>query len=314
NFRTRNEYDQDCRLTATFQENRQGFGAWTAYERTFYSYEQFADSTIKTTRIEYWRNDLNAWSINNFNREVYDAKEQLIRFYSEFDEGRAGENIYRYNELGEQVYERAGFRDRQTAQWYYWHERLVLENTPTRQLYLRRNDLDTISQQYRYTYLWEQLFDEQERVLAQNFIDSVWNGSEYEVSDRQITFEYEDYCDGLTKTQFQREGASGLTPQPRGKIVYGYLNDAECDFVLEETALEIHPNPSNHFIMISSELLYDSQTSIKVIDLRGSTVKTFTNFGRQNRLTLDLRDLKSGMYIVQLNHPESQQSQRIIKQ
>lgn len=313
-YRTRNEYNQDCRLSATYEESRQGFGNWEATERTFYTYEPFADSSVTTMRIEFWRNDLNRWSINNFNRQVFDPKGQLTRFYNEWEGGRAGESIYRYDEAGNEIYAREGFRESVTAQWFYWHESILLENTSTKQVNLRKNNFDTIRQQYDHITLWEQITDEQDRLLEQNFIDSLWNGIGYEIIDRQITYQYEEYCDGLVKTQFQREGASGLAPQPTGKLEFGYLKAAECLELGDEFSLQIHPNPASHLIMLTSDLLLDPQTSIRVIDLAGRIVKNFPNTGRQSRLALDIRALKEGVYIIQLNHPERQLSQQIIKQ
>ncbi|MFK7921167.1 MAG: T9SS type A sorting domain-containing protein [Bacteroidia bacterium] len=313
-YRRRNEYDQDCRLTATYEERREGFGNWDATERTFYTDEQFDDSTVKITRIEYWRDDLNRWSINNFNRQVFDTKGQLIRFYNEWEGGRAGESIYRYSEAGEEIYAREGFREFISAQWTYWHEAILLENTSTRQVSLRRNDWDTINQEYRHITLWEQITDEQDRLLEQNFIDSLWDGSGYEINDRQTTYQYEEYCDGLVKTQFQREGASGLSPQPTVKVEFGYLKAANCLALDDELSLQIHPNPASHLLMLTADLLLDPQTSICLIDLAGRIIKSYPNPGRQSRLALDIRDLEVGIYIIQLNHPERQLSQQIIKQ
>ncbi|MEM6345101.1 MAG: T9SS type A sorting domain-containing protein [Bacteroidota bacterium] len=313
-FRTRNEYDEDCRLTATYDENRNGFSPWVAFRRVLYTYEETTDSLVVKSQSESWRADLNQWTLDNLERQVYDLQDNLLHRITTYPNGAAGESVYRYDDEGNRSYYREGYRELQTSQWMYWVESFTFENSATRHVNLRRNDWDTTRQQYRLSSRWEQDFGENGRLLAQNYKDTLWNGTSFDFRDGQITYQFDEYCDGEVKTRFRREGSSGLAPQPTGKIEYGYLKAADCTTIADNFSLQVNPNPSNHVIMIESELLVEPQVSIRLIDTRGSVIKTYPNTGRQGRLTLDIRDLKAGMYILQLNHPEHQISQQIFKQ
>ncbi len=314
NFRIRNEYDEDCRLTATYDENRNGFSPWVAYRRVLYTYEESSDSLVVKSQSESWRDDLNQWTLENLGRQVFDPQDNLLRSITNYASGAAGESVYRYDSEGDRTYYREGYRELETSQWLYWVESFTLENSATRYVNLRRNDWDTTRQQFRLSSWWEQDFGEDGRLLAQNFNDTIWNGTSFDYRDGQITYQHEDYCDGEIKTRFRREGASGLAPQPTGKVEFGYLRPADCASLADEISLEVNPNPSSHLIMVESELLLDPQVSVRLMDTKGSVIRTYANTGRQGRLTLNIRDLKAGMYILQLNHPERQISKQIFKQ
>ncbi|MEL7339887.1 MAG: T9SS type A sorting domain-containing protein, partial [Bacteroidota bacterium] len=310
--RRRYEYGPDCRQTARYEEERQGFD-WVANSRTFISYEDGVDSSKVVRRFERFRLDSNRWVITQIRSSVLDAQGREIRSRADYADGASGEERTAYNEEDKQIYQRQGYRQFATAKWTYWYEYERLAEDDNRLFEVRRYNYDTLLQQYNSIIYYDFEYGENGRIVEQVFRDSSWNGAAYDFVERTIRFDAERYCDGLLRTEFITEGASGLSPQPTGKIEYGYAKNADC-LSVESATLQIHPNPATQIIMLESELLLDPQTRIQIVNLQGQIIRELSPAGRQPRQQIDIQDLEVGLYILQLSHPEQRFAQRFYKE
>lgn len=74
---------------------------------------------------------------------------------------------------------------------------------------------------------------------------------------------------------------------------------------LEQLSIKVYPNPTADFVNIDAgEVL-----RIQLIDLNGKVLRTATG----QKVSIDLKDIKSGMYILQVGNDETSSSHRIIK-
>ncbi|MEL6592314.1 MAG: hypothetical protein AAFQ68_19615, partial [Bacteroidota bacterium] len=266
-FRRRYEYGPNCQETAQYDERRQGFGGWEANRRILTSYETLGDSTKTTRRYEVFRTDSNRWVIDQILTENLDPAGRVLRSQADYANGAAGEELSRYNDQGDRIYIRNGYREFQTGQWIYFWEYEQLEVEPNRTLEVRRNLYDTTLQQYTAINYTEFRYEGDGRLNELISQDSTWNGNAYEYNERNIRYDAERYCDGLLRTEFITEGALGLSPQPTGKIEYGYAETPDC-LSIDASSFQLHPNPATHIIMLESELLFDPTTKVQLVNLQ----------------------------------------------
>ncbi|WP_436517969.1 DUF5018 domain-containing protein [Ekhidna sp. To15] len=109
----------------------------------------------------------------------------------------------------------------------------------------------------------------------------------------------QDFTDALTYTVTAEDG---LTTQ-----VWTITVTVEEEQVLglENLKINVYPNPSSDFVNIEA----DEMLKVQMIDLNGRVLRNKTG---QN-IRLNLKDIKSGMYILQITDGETSISQRIIK-
>ena len=73
----------------------------------------------------------------------------------------------------------------------------------------------------------------------------------------------------------------------------------------DQLSLEIYPNPVTNFINIESE----SEVGVKVINLNGQELQS--DYGR--KMKLNMEDLASGVYLIQIQRGDEIIRKRIIK-
>jgi hypothetical protein len=76
-------------------------------------------------------------------------------------------------------------------------------------------------------------------------------------------------------------------------------------------AISVYPNPSNGILNFSSNAILENIT-VQIVDISGRIVFTNSNFNSNE--TINISFLKSGIYIVKVNHEGKTFSQKIIKQ
>jgi hypothetical protein len=64
--------------------------------------------------------------------------------------------------------------------------------------------------------------------------------------------------------------------------------------------LEVYPNPSLGYVIISYELETEADCSIEIKDLMGRTVQTLTTTGKQDQITVVTENWQAGTYIATL--------------
>jgi hypothetical protein len=64
--------------------------------------------------------------------------------------------------------------------------------------------------------------------------------------------------------------------------------------------LEVYPNPSSGYVIISYNLETEVECSIEIKDVTGRTVQTLITTGKQDQLTIVTENWKTGVYVVTL--------------
>ena len=145
-------------------------------------------------------------------------------------------------------------------------------------------------------------------------------------------FDIEKSADGLSfsktgqVTAFNRSGRNGysfLDGHPLDKMNFYRLKQIDIDgkftyssivsiwIDVSELKFSLSPNPASHFINISYPGKKDLVT-ITIYDVQGKLLKQQTSKNNVP-ITIDIRDLKAGMYFIQLNDGETIHSGKFAK-
>lgn len=84
------------------------------------------------------------------------------------------------------------------------------------------------------------------------------------------------------------------------------ITATSVDDLTEPGSITISPNPSTHFINISS----GGSAKVIIADLKGSVIK---NQAIQGNTRMDISDLRSGIYLIRIVNDEAAESLRLIK-
>jgi hypothetical protein len=73
---------------------------------------------------------------------------------------------------------------------------------------------------------------------------------------------------------------------------------------LESFELNVFPNPANNQITIAGHLAHEAQTELRIVDMRGKLVLVRNLVMASTGQVLDVSQLASGTYIVQVQSSE----------
>ena len=80
--------------------------------------------------------------------------------------------------------------------------------------------------------------------------------------------------------------------------------------------ISVFPNPTNDFLNISYKIVHDENIKFEIIDLLGETVLSFNdnllNTIGENKKTLDIRNLNSGIYFLHLSSPSNSETLKFV--
>jgi hypothetical protein len=83
---------------------------------------------------------------------------------------------------------------------------------------------------------------------------------------------------------------------------------ADCEFNASKT--EIYPNPAQDFIKVITEI--EDQSILRILNLDGRELKTLPLISKQT--LVDIRELTSGVYILEIDKKGSLNRLKLIKQ
>jgi len=116
------------------------------------------------------------------------------------------------------------------------------------------------------------------------------------------------YCDGLLKSTLYQINKEGDYENSTLKK-YAYAFGENCNN--STMTANIFPNPSKGILHIQSELLETAGASIGIVALTGSPVLSIEVPERISTFDLDLSELPSGVYVLQLTSHESTINKKI---
>lgn len=90
------------------------------------------------------------------------------------------------------------------------------------------------------------------------------------------------------------------------------LSDINYRTKLAETKIKIFPNPSFKVIWIISNLDKADQTKLKIYNIHGKIVTSFYNIANSKIMRLDISNLSSGIYFVELTNGRKTATSKII--
>lgn len=91
---------------------------------------------------------------------------------------------------------------------------------------------------------------------------------------------------------------TGTNPQTLAGITFNQCTSTEITDVTINTNLLVYPNPASEFIKLKFENYYFSSGTIRIIDLMGKTIKSYTISNFQNEFVFSVVDLKDGIYFI----------------
>ncbi|RRN76904.1 T9SS C-terminal target domain-containing protein, partial [Pseudoxanthomonas sp. SGD-10] len=96
-----------------------------------------------------------------------------------------------------------------------------------------------------------------------------------------------------------------------GKYVYSQIVSLDFSALAEEN-LVVYPNPADKFVSIKG--YFQENTTVTIIDVSGKIVK-YINFSPYDSLGIDVSDLKSGVYIIEVRKVDNKliKSSKFIK-
>ena len=192
------------------------------------------------------------------------------------------------------------------------------------------------------------IFDPLVETLDTDFGGVIWASDFYLVSDQDVSNgqividvpEYalepnayyiviELYSNGLNNDILIRDDTSVLQPwfaslvyYPSDQTWYSNPNSAAIELGLDGfenkiienilTGIQCYPNPTQNSIEVTSSELISGSSSINIYNITGGCVKnyTFSNFGQSQ--ILDLDNLLSGTYILELNNNDKTSKHKLI--
>lgn len=144
--------------------------------------------------------------------------------------------------------------------------------------------------------------------------------------------------EGLTLTSFFGgfDYAVCSTLQPDGKLIVGGTAGQGSDYMLgmaryttgitvgiaenyqNKISTKIFPNPISNNANLSFKLQSEGKVSVNLIDLSGREIKTYANKKQykkgQHQFTLDISDVKPGIYFLNVSTEDHSQILKLVKQ
>ena len=255
------EYLADCLIksaTHYFKDILTDTNDWQPNDRILYSYSN-NNQNINYIVENYAGGD--EWDLIYKGHEYYDNRGNLLEEYNSNEQPRLYENTY-------------DSKDRLVFQTLY------TSSDPDSALLFRRET------EYKY------FEDENGFLIKMLYSRRYANNNTY-----NYTFLYENYCDGLTKTE-EYTTFIGV----RKQWYYEYDEPTNC-LESEEVMMQISPNPSSGSFTITSDLLFQN-TEISIYSSNGQLIQSipFVNRADIQKITFD--NIPNGVYFVRLKSDE----------
>lgn len=307
-------YDTDCRAPSSFRERWDlTLRKWVKYNQRITTYEESPDSSVQISAEQTWNSDLENWFTTKDIRQVFDSQDREIKTWTFDAGGRQTSSLINYNSEGEIEYQLSSNRPNASATWIHSYEYQLLTKTALREHYRQQIGWDTLRNAYRVYAEISQDFDQQGRIIEEIQKDSSWNNNQYDSDYRIWRYDFEDYCDGLTKTRIIKRGEEGLSPQPVSRTDYSYLYKPDCGKLSGSFDMSIAPNPAHNWLILESEMLQLPDVRIQIVDHLGRVHFSDAPGERQSRYTVPISSLQVGTYILQLTGPAESISRTFIK-
>lgn len=253
------EYFHDCLIksaTRYYKNPAEGTEAWSPYERTLYSYSN--DLKTKSFEAETYMGD-DQWNLVYDGYEIYDDKGNLLEEYNSSDPARLFENAYDHkNRLVHQI------------------------------LFMPAGEDNILTQRRESVY---EHFEDENGHLVKTLLHRRYDDDSDFVT---LTFLYENYCDGLVKTEeyIRNDGTRRLW-------YFEYDEPVDCPEG-ETFEVSIFPNPATSSLTVSSELLLYN-TEISVFNSAGQLIRKLPFMQRSDSQFIPLGQLPNGAYFIRLN-------------
>jgi hypothetical protein len=93
-----------------------------------------------------------------------------------------------------------------------------------------------------------------------------------------------------------------------GNVNWSPIIFADCKN--ESTQIEVYPNPAKDYIKVITEI--DKKTTLRILSLDGSILKSLTLFSKQTLVSL--KDLVNGVYFIEINGKTASKTIKIVKE
>ena len=120
--------------------------------------------------------------------------------------------------------------------------------------------------------------------------------------------EYEDYIVYATDGNvLVDQNIPGQIPQTVSDVVVCQNNSGLTEGI-EETSVKFYPNPATNYIKIEADSFWLG-SDILLTDVQGKEIKTWKSW---NGLELDLSNIPSGLYLIELNSTDQKTQKRLV--
>lgn len=237
--------------------------------------------------------------------KAYDEVGQLILdtlFWKRDGEWKELENyLYHYNESGRMIEKQKNSVFSFNSQTEY--EQWMYDGNDNLVFYIRWREKPSNPFQviYKDSIILE--YDDRKRV------EKKWiYSTRFTTENPTQFFTYDYYCQDILK-----ESTRDFLPYVY-RTIYEYDTgfDDDCAEDIEDSSISIHPNPSNGFVQLRSDLLGAENALIRVFDVSGRELFKQNFRELKNFIELDLSFLQAGMYFISLEIGDRIETQKII--
>ena len=285
-------YDEQQQLIEIVEENYSD-NSWLNVEKEVFEY----DNSNRLIRDKYysWKN--NDWVPKRMSEFTYTndgfKDTETIKLYQISQWNTAGKITFEYNEENLLVLRTV----------YLFQGGEFVANSRAIITYTGFNEPETESLQLFYNNQWYDYSIKYHSFDAQNLlIQTKWDYWNYDLNDwKTIYLDTYSYNNDNLLSVFleQYYDNKGLVNIQVTYYNYNPLSSAEFILVNDNKTIIISPHPVVNISEISFPEINNEQAKLKIINLSGEIVKSI-DITLQNRTFLDVRDLPSGIYTMQI--------------
>jgi Secretion system C-terminal sorting domain len=258
--------------------------------------------------ISYYKNVLGEWQFDTKYIYLYEPLKRTIKSYgfSNSEWVYIGEGVMEEDINGNVIRGWSSVSDF-AAEEERLYEYDNYNNVVAEEYYIKQNESDSLRLAIKTEYQNTYNENNQLKSIEIRTVDyDLWTGEvEFEFTYNK---QYSYYCDELLK-----EGRSILSNQEISESIrYYYQKGTECE-EQENYEVTVSPNPVTNLLTIESQALLNIETSILIVDSKGSLVYFKDIPERISTHIINFSALPSGMYYIIIDWNSGKLSEKVVK-
>lgn len=189
-----------------------------------------------------------------------------------------------------------------------WYKQLI--NTRNAEPALRRGNLVTLSTNNNAVLAFLRSYEEEQVLVLINTSSQDINGVDLDFSNTLMANNQYSYTNLLTGENDVFDIDESLTLEGYGTLIYKLDRTTSLEEIVPDLLFHIYPNPTSDYLTIEHQL-NNQVINFRIIDAAGKEVMVDT-FTDTNQI-LNLKQLPVGVYLLQLNAGQANQTYKFVK-